>query len=532
MFDTLLVNARIIDGTGNPWFHGDIAIKDKRIAQVGKLQAEAAHSLDVEGKVVCPGFIDIHSHTDLDILTCAHPQNMVQQGVTTEVTGNCGQSMAPVREGTIDQLKQYLGLSSRNLNWDWSTLSEYWAEVERQGLLTNVAPLVGQGTLRNAVMGFDQRKPEVEELIAMKNLLHVEMEQGAFGLSSGLIYPPGLFSQPEEIIELARVVREFDGVYATHIRSETGNLFEACEEAVHVGQSSGVKVQISHHKACGFDNWGKVAQTLELIEAARQSGVDVTCDQYPYLAACTHLSAFLPPWAHEGGVSALLKRLQTPEDRALLKSYIENRNDWENGIKQVGWDRVVISEVIREEDKSLEGKTLQEIVAETQADPFDCLFDLLLRNQADVRIFSFGVCEEDLCRVLKHPCTMVGTDGTAVPLRPAAQPHPRNYGVYPKILGEYVRQKKILPIQEAVRKMTSFPAQKIGLQDRGLLRTGYWADLVVFDPDMVIDSAGYTGEEWRPQGIHMVMVNGEVVVQGGEITGRRPGIVLKHGFSV
>lgn len=528
MLDILLKNARIVDGTGNPWFCGDIAVKDRRIAHIGIIQEPAGGTLNLEGKVVCPGFIDIHSHSDLEILACPHPLNKVMQGVTTEVTGNCGQSTAPVNTETVEQLKQYLGLSAQNFSWDWTTLNEFWDKVAQNGLMTNIAPLIGQGTLRNAVLGFEQRKPTHDELNKMKVLLNAAMSEGAFGMSSGLIYPPGLFTQPEEMIELAKVVQQHDGIYATHVRSETANLIEAYQEALSVGHASGVKVQISHQKACGAPNWGKINQTLNLIDTARQAGLDVTSDQYPYLAACTHLSAFLPPWAHEGGVSQLLKRLDSSSDRTRLKNEIQNRDDWENGIKQVGLDRIMISLVILEEDKYLEGKTLQEMAKTKQEDPIDCLFDLLLRNRADVRIFSFGVCEEDLCQVMRHPTTMFGTDGGAVSAHPQNLPHPRYYGVYPKILGEYVRQKQVLGLEEAVRKMTSFPAQKLGLWDRGVLRAGCWADLVVFDPDTIIDVAGYQGDAWQPKGIDMVIVNGEIVVRDGESCGVTPGLVLTH----
>ena len=528
MYDILLHNARILDGTGNPWFYGNIGITDQRIAHIGNVQGEASQNLDVDGLIVCPGFIDIHSHADLQILACPQAQNKIQQGVTTEATGNCGQSMAPVNPDTLEQLQRYLGLSSHDLDWDWNSLDQFWKKAENQGLTTNIAPLVGQGTVRNAVMGFAQQKPDQRELDQMKRLVSLAMQEGAFGLSSGLIYPPGLFTEADEMIELARIVHQFDGMYASHVRSETGNIVQAYEEAIQVGRVSGVKVQISHHKTCGRDNWGKTTQTLQRIEEARRSGFDVTCDQYPYTAACTHLSAFLPPWSHEGGVPALLERLQSPFDRNRIKQWIQDRDDWENGIKQVGWDRIVISRVACDEDQPLQGRNLQEIVQEKQSDPFEWLFDFLLRNQADVRIFSFGVCEEDLCQVMQHPSTMIGTDGGAVPEQPDAWPHPRNYGVYPKILGEYVRQKQILTLEEAIRKMTSFPAQKLGLHDRGLIRTGNWADLVIFDPNTIIDGAGYHGTSWKPEGIHAVLVNGTFVVRNGEFTGQVPGQVLRH----
>jgi N-acyl-D-amino-acid deacylase len=529
MLDTVINNARIVDGTGNPWFHGRIGIQDGRIAAVGRFEAPARRETDAGGNVVCPGFVDAHSHTDLEILNHPRPANKILQGVTTEAVGNCGQSMAPVNPATVDELRRYLGLGAHDLAWDWSSLKEFGAAAERAGLTANMVPLVGQGTLRNAVMGFDRRPATPEELGRMKDLLRGEMADGAFGLSSGLIYPPGLFTPLDEMIELARVVEEYGGLYATHVRSETSGLVDAVREAIEVGRASGVKVQISHHKACGRDNWGDVERTLETIEAARAEGIDVTADQYPYLASCTHLSAFLPPWAHEGGVDRLLERLQSPDQRARVKDEILHRDDWENGIKQVGWDRIAISRTAKEKDRRLEGQTLQEIADSADADPFERMFDLLVDNRADVRIFSFGVHEDDLRRVMRHPSTMFGTDGGAVPLEPEATPHPRNYGVYPRILGEYVRDKGVLPLEEAVRKMTSFPARKLGLKNRGLLREGHWADLVIFDPDAINDRADYRGGQWRPEGIRMVMVNGEPAAEDGRPSGRAAGRVVTAG---
>ncbi|MCF7891063.1 D-aminoacylase [Candidatus Bipolaricaulota bacterium] len=528
MFDIVLENARIVDGTGNPWFFGDIGIKEGTVKQLGDIETGGSRTLDIDGLVACPGFIDMHSHSDMNILTNPRAKNKIMQGITTEVTGNCGISPAPVNEDKVDQLKSYMSHLSKGLDWSWRTLEDYFSRVAANGLLLNIALLVGEGTLRIAVMGFDERKPTGEELDEMRSLLEREMEQGAFGLSTGLIYPPGLFTETDELIDVARVLQEYDGLYSTHVRGESSTLIGAVEEAIKIGKEVDVKVEISHHKACGKSNWGKVKETLKLIDKARTDGVDVTGDQYPYTASSTTLGACLPPWAHEGGTEKLINRLADPKERNRMRKDIEERTDWDNPIRENGWENILVASVGSGENKDLEGMNLQEISKMRDRDPFDLLFDLLRQAKVNVSAVLFEMNEEDVRRVMKHPTTMFGSDGSSLsPSSPEGKPHPRNYGTYPRILGKYVRENEIITLEKAIRKMTSFPAQKLGIKDRGLLREGYRADVVVFDPDQIMDKATYEDPHRFPEGINYVFVNGKLVVEDGDYTGKTPGKVLK-----
>jgi len=533
MLDVVFKEASIIDGSGNPWFFGDIGIKDGKVRQIGRLASNARRILDLRGLVACPGFIDMHSHSDMNILTNPRATNKIMQGVTTEVTGNCGISPAPVNEEKVSQLKGYMSFMSKGLDWSWKSLDDYFVKLKRERILVNIAPLVGQGTIRIAVMGFDERKPKPEELNKMKGLLKDTMEEGAFGFSTGLIYPPGCFSETEELIELAKILRDYDGIYATHVRGESYTLIDADEEAIRIGREAGVGVEISHHKACGKGNWGKVRVTLALIEQARKEGIDVTCDQYPYTASSTALSACLPPWAHEGGTGKLLKRLDDPGDRKRMREDIEGKDDWDNMIKGNGWESISIASVNLDKNKDLEGRNLKQISQAKGKDPFDVFFDLLSEEKGGVSAVISEINEDDVRTVMRHPTMMVGSDGSSLsPSSPTGKPHPRNYGTFPRILGKYVREENVLTLEEAIRKMTSFPAQKLGIKDRGLLREGNWADIVVFDPDKIIDKATYEEPHQFPDGIEYVIVNGEIVVERGECTGKTPGEVLRKPESV
>jgi len=528
MFDIIIKGGRIVNGTGNTWFWGDIGVKNGEIKRIGRINQNAKRIFDVSGLVVCPGFIDMHSHSDMDILVNPQALNKIMQGVTTEVTGNCGISLAPVDEATIDQLKASLGYAANAVDWKWRSLSEYYNKVKNNGLLVNIAPLVGQGTLRIATMGFADRLPRPEEMSKMKNLLQQTMEEGAFGLSTGLIYPPGSFTETAELIELAKVLKEYDGLYSSHIRGESSTLIDAVKEAIDIGKEAGVKVEISHHKACGKRHWGKVKQTLHMIEAARNEGIDVTCDQYPYTASSTDLSACLPPWVHEGGVGKLLERLKVPATRIKIRQDIEEKDNWDNVVMESGWDNIVVASINSKANKDLEGKTLTKVAQIQKKDPFDTLFDLLLQEEGDVSIIIFEINEDDLRMVMKHPTMMVGSDSSSLsPSSLEGKPHPRNYGTYPRVLGKYVREEKVLTLEEAIRKMTSFPAQKLGIKKRGMLDEGYWADIVVLDPATIKDTATYERPHHLPEGIKYVFVNGEAVVENGEHTGRTPGEVLR-----
>jgi len=532
MFDLIIKNGRILDGLGNPWYRGDIGIKEGVIKKIGDIKEGAKRIIDTEGVIVCPGFIDMHSHSDFTLLVNPKAESKILQGVTTEVIGSCGISAAPIKDGTLDQLRDYTGsfLLKDYLDWDWRRFGEYLDKL-KEGIAVNVAPLVGQGTIRIAVMGFDNREPKEKELAEMKELLKEAMDEGAFGLSTGLIYPPGCFSKTEELIELARVIKGYEGIYFTHIRGESNTLIPALKEAITVGEKVGVSVEVSHHKAAGKENWGKVKETLKIIEEARERGLDVTSDQYPYTAGSTALGALLPDWVHEGGVKRLVERLKDPQTRKRIREDIEgDRLDWWNPIKATEWSNIMISAVGSEENKELEGKSIEEIAKLWDKDRFDVLFDLLIEEESDVRMVLFMMSEDDVITVMRHPTTMIGSDGAAIsregPLC-KGKPHPRSYGTFPRILGKYVREEKVLTLEDAVRKMTSLPAQKLKLRDRGILKEGYKADIVVFDPGKVKDRATYTDPYQQPEGIIYVLVNGEIAVDRGKYTGKIAGKVLR-----
>jgi N-acyl-D-aspartate/D-glutamate deacylase len=535
MFDIVIKGGRIIDGTGNPWFKADVCVKDGKIAKVGRLShVNAEKVIDAKGLIVSPGFIDMHSHSDFSVIFNPKAESTIRQGVTTLVVGNCGMSLAPVNPAREDLLMRYISPflpPGEKLEIKWSTFSEYLKHQEKFGVSSNIANLVGHGTVRIAVMGFEERTPTKEELGEMKMLVAEAMEAGAFGMSTGLIYPPGIYSKTEELIELAGVVAKYGGIYTSHIRGEGTTLIEAVKEAIEIGEEGKLPIEISHHKAAGKPQWGKSKETLRLMEEARERGVEVTCDQYPYKAGMTSLVTLLPPWAHQGGMNKLLERLRSPEEREKMRRNIEEGiPGWENFAASCGWENIYVSSVKTEKNKPLEGKNIAEIAKIMgKPDEFTALCELLLEEEGAATMVLFMMDEEDIRRIMKHPLSMVGSDSWSVApygILGVGKPHPRFYGTYPKILGEYVRENKTLSLEEAIRKMTSLPAQKIGLWNRGLLREGTWADIVIFNPDTVKDKATYQDPHQYPEGIEYVLVNGQIVVELGEHTGILTGKIL------
>jgi N-acyl-D-amino-acid deacylase len=535
-YNLLIKEARIIDGAGGPWFRGDIAIEGGNIAEVGRLgDVEAERVIKAEGLIAAPGFIDPHSHADAVAPVFPEMESTVMQGITTIIAGNCGSSLAPVnpelRELMERQARRWLP-PELELRITWTTFDEYLTEMERRRLGVNMAHLVGHGSIRVAAMGYEARDPTAEELEEMKRLTAEAMEAGAFGLSTGLIYPPGCYAKTEEIIELAKVAARYGGVYASHIRGEGKTLLEALREALRIGEETGIPVQISHHKAASREMWGKSVETLRMMEEARKRGLDITFDQYPYRAGATSLATLLPPWAHEGGMEKLLERLKEPELRERMRRDIERGlPGWENFVEELGWENIYISHVKTERNKMAEGKNLME-VKELRGDPdeFTTLYNLLLEEEGAVGMIIFAMDEEDVRRMMKHPLQMVGTDAlSASPKGPMShgKPHPRYYGTYPRVLGRYVRELGLLPWEEAIRKMTSAPAQRFGLWDRGLLRPGFKADIVLFDPDTIIDRATFEDPHRFPEGIKYVIVNGVVEVDRGDFTGELGGKTLR-----
>lgn len=530
-FDLLVKNARIVDGTGAPWYRGEVAVKDGKIALVGApgtvAPKEAAQVIDAEDKVLSPGFIDIHAHSDFLLLRDPFDLGKIRQGVTTEIVGQCGLTPAPVSEEYKDLLKQYTSFlhAGADLDWSWRSLGDYLQRVESAGLGINVGFCVGHGSIRLAVMGFRSGKATAQEIERMQELTKEAMEDGAFGVSSGLIYPPGIYSDTEELIAVCRAAAPYGAVYLTHMRNESDHLLDAVAEAIRIGEEAGIPVQIVHHKACGKQNWGKVRESLALVEAARARGLDVTVDQYPYVATSTTLSAILPPWAQEGGVEVLCARLSNPKERARMREDIEHGSGWENQIVSCGGLNGILV-IYAPATPEVQGKTVEEAAKEQGADPLEFAFDVIQANRGAATACYFALCEDDVKYVMRHPLVMVGSDG--IPTPPTAQPHPRMNGTFPRVLGHYVREEKVMPLEEGVRKMTSLPAARLKLAGKGLIAVGKDADLVVFDPETIIDRATYTDSKLPPAGIDYVFVGGVMVMDHGEHTGKRPGRLLRR----
>jgi len=526
MVETVLWNGYVIDGTGNPWFKADIGIDHGKIAKIGDLESERAETrINVRNLVIAPGFIDMHSHSDDALLINPKAESKIRQGVTTEVIGNCGDSGAPIDDKIREEMEKTTAmLVSSKVKINYNTLEEYARKLERQGISVNVAPLVGHGNLRKMAVGYDDRCPTRAELAKMKGILAKAMKQGAFGLSTGLIYPPGSYAKTPEIIELAKVAASFHGIYTSHIRNEGAKLLDAVKEAIAIGREAKIPVEISHHKAGGKKNWGKVKQARELMEDARKEGIEVTCDVYPYVASSFGLVNMLPQWAHEGGPKKITQRLRDSRIKNRMK-----KDMLKGALSSAHWNRTMIAHCPKH--KEYQGKFVADIAKAKREDPFEFAFNLLIEEDLSVSVVRFGMCEEDVEYVLQYPNAIVGSDGSALaPYGPLGKghPHPRNYGTFTRVLGHYSRTRGIITLQEAVRKMTSLPAQKLGLRDRGVIRLGAWADLVVFNPETVIDVATYADPKRYPKGIEYVIVNGVLTVGKGRHTGARAGKVLKR----
>ena len=528
MYDLLIKNVRIVDGTGAPWYRGSVAVKDGRIAAMGPGVAGPATQV-VEGaeQILAPGFVDLHSHSDFSLLTEGCAESKLLQGVTTDIGGNCGISPAPVIDERLDLLKKYVGFLNDGLSFSWRSFGDFLDEVERQKPAMNFGCIVGHGTLRIAAMGFDDRKPSTEEMDVMKNLLREAMEQGSFGVSTGLIYPPGCYSETDELVDIARVAAEYGGIYETHMRDEDDNLLQSIEESGEVARRAGIAVQIAHHKVCGRKNWGKGEAAQRRIEGLREEGLDVANDQYPYNATSTTITTMFPNWAHEGGVDMLLARLRDPEMRAMLRSGV--LETMERLDKR--WEDTVIAGVRYEQNKQYEGLDLQEAadLAGRGDDPCGFMFDLVESEDGTFSVICYAMAEEDIKTIMASPITIIGSDGSAVPLSAAGKPHPRTFGTFARVLRKYCLEECVFPLEEAVRKMSSLPASRLGIFDRGILRPGFAADMVLFDPAILEDTATYAQPQQGPKGIDKVWVNGQLAVDAGKVTGVRAGTVLRKG---
>jgi dihydroorotase/N-acyl-D-amino-acid deacylase len=529
-YDVLLRGGRIVDGSGNPWFKGDLAIRGDRIAAVGNLaKARARRTIDAKGLVVAPGFIDLLGQSEITVLVDPHVRSKIAQGITTELTDEGG-SVAPQTAFTIEDLMP--GIAEYKLTVDWRDFDGYFRRVKGKGSAINFAHLVGATQVRQAVIKSDNRLPTPVELDAMK--LHVAraMESGAFGLSSSLIYPPASFSDTHELVELAKVAAKYGGIYASHIRNEAEGIIPALKEAETIGEEAGVPVEIWHLKAAGRQNWGRMKEIIAEIDSARARGIDMTADIYPYPAAATGLAASLPPTASEGGVAKLVARLKDPAERDRIRKEVENPSGgWESLFHNVGGpEGVLVVGVATPANKKYQGKRLSEIATMRGVDPFDAMFDLLVEEKGSVSCVYFAMSEEDVRVAMATPWVAFNCDASGVSpegVLGLSSTHPRAYGTFPRVLGRYVRDEKVLRLEDAVRKMTSLPAQKLGLRDRGLLRPGMYADITVFDPEKVIDRATFDAAHQYSEGIVHVFVNGAPVVDQGKITDRLPGRILR-----
>ncbi|MFQ5646897.1 MAG: amidohydrolase family protein [bacterium] len=519
--DLVIKGGAVYDGRNNPPVRLDIGLKGDSIHSLGSgLSGDIV--IDAYGLAVCPGFIDIHSHSDYYHLINPRAESKIRQGVTSEVVGNCGYSAAPV-EGKILEERRKIYRQEFGLDLDWRSMTEYYRRMEAADLTLNLAPLVGHNTVRAAVMGGSvNRPPTALERKKMSGFLRASMEAGAWGLSTGLIYPPACFAGADELVELNRAVAERGGVFTTHIRSEGPGLVEAVAEVIGIARESGVSLQISHLKTSGSANWHKLGEVFKLIESAREEGLDVTADRYPYLASNAGLGVLLPDWALEGGAETAVKRLKTPETRQKIREEIREKHPSEF------WEAVRISVAVSEKSKIYEGKNVRE--AAGSSDRIEFVFDLLIENKMQVEAIYFTMCRENLERIIRKPYVMVASDSAVrADYGPLSRgcPHPRAFGTFPRAIREFALNRELLELKEVIYKMTGFPASKLGLCRRGTIEEGAYADLVVFDPGTITDRAGYDDPFPYPAGITQVLVNGKLIIDQGTRLDRFAGLMLR-----
>jgi len=533
MSSFLIRGAQVIDGSKREPFRGDIAVDNGLITEVSpSIKGGGKTVIEADGLVAAPGFIDIHSHTDLTIFKHPLAESKALQGVTTEVIGNCGIGAFPVNQDRKAVLIDYLKMHDFHLPSDglsWNNFAQYADQLDRIGLGLNLAPLAAHGALRIAILGAEDRIPGDKELERMKNLLIDSLEQGAWGLSTGLIYPPGSFAKTEELVDLAKIVARYGAIYTSHIRGEGATLMEALDEAIRIGKKSGVRVEVSHLKAMGKDNWGRGKEALLKLDKARQGGVDIAADQYPYEATSTSLTALVPPWAHAGGVSELLKRLSSSETTERLQAEILREMN-----QRGGPGRIVIAEIGSAKNVELSGKNVSQIAELWNCAPEITVIRLLLEEKAAVGAVYFSLSDEDVADILSSDQVSVGSDGMGMNAKEGfgKSTHPRSYGTFPRVLGVYAREKGALSMAKAIHKMTGLAAGRLGLKNRGFIKPGFTADLVLFDPLTIQDRSTFDHPHQYATGVVYTWVNGCPTVQQGIIAGNTPGRVLrKRGVS-
>jgi dihydroorotase/N-acyl-D-amino-acid deacylase len=529
-YDLIVRNGHVIDGSGSPWYAADVAVSNGRIAAIGTLgRAHAARIIDAHGQVVAPGFIDMLGQSELTLLVDPRAPSKIFQGITTEITGE-GQSVAPLNDALIRENRATY--EHYRIKPDWRTLAEYFARLEKQRIGINLATYLGATSVREMVIGYADRAPTGDELKQMQDLVEQGMQQGAMGISSALEYPPAPYASTEELIALAKVAARYGGIYATHMRDEGNAEMAALDETFRIGREAQIPLEIFHLKTSGKRNWGTMPQVVERIEKARAQGIDVAADTYAYTAWSNGMAAFTPPWANDGGKEQLLQRLKDPAMRARMRKDMTTPSDaWDNEWQEIeGPHDVLICAVNHRELLQYQGKRLDEVAAEWHEDAIDTIFDFLIKDEAGTSVAVFGMSEPDVVLALQQPWVSVDNDDSATSpegILGADHPHPRAYGTYPRILAKYVREEGKLSLPDAIRKFTALPSQREHLSDRGVIKQGMWADLVVFDPSVIHDVATYDNPNRLSVGMSYVLVNGVPVIEDGRMTGALPGKVLR-----
>jgi N-acyl-D-amino-acid deacylase len=529
-YDLIIQNGRVVDGSGRPAFNGDLAIKGDRIARIGNLRgAHAKRVIDARGQIVAPGFIDMLGQSEQFVLIDPRAMSKVMMGVTTEITGE-GESIAPLNDRILKEQEDFN--RRYNLTVDWRTLGEYFQRLDKQGAGVNLGTFVGATQVREYVIGYDDRAPTTAELEQMKKLVAAAMKDGALGVSTSLQYVPARFAKTDEIVELAKVAHQYGGIYISHQRSEANAIDDSMKEVFEIARRAHIPAEIWHFKTAYQKNWGRMPEMLRRIAAARRNGLKITADVYPYVAGSTSLSACLPPWALEGGTDRMVARLKDPQTRDRLKWEISaDSKTWENiYLGSGGPSGILISAVVNRNLEAWQGKRLSEIAAAQTKDPLDALFDFIIADHGQTGAIFFMMKESDMQAALKSPfvsiCTDSGARATDGPLA-GSKSHPRGWGTYPRILGKYVRDEKLMPLEFAIHKMTGLPASNVSLKNRGLIREGYFADITIFDPKTVIDRATFEEPNQYPVGINFVIVNGQIEVDKGQRTPALAGRVLR-----
>ena len=528
-YDIVITNGHIIDGTGSPWYSGDIGIRDGKVAAITNLSAAPRkRTIDADGKVVAPGFIDMLGQSELTILVDPRLPSKIFQGITSEITGE-GSSIAPLNDAIIQSDRS--GYDHYRITPDWRTFRQYFARLEKQGIGINVADYVGATQVRRMVLGDDDKQPTADQLEQMKALVRDAMKDGAVGVSTSLEYAPAPYAKTGELIALATEAGKFGGIYATHMRNEGSSVLEAIDEALRIGHEGHIPVEIWHIKVAGKDNWGRMPEIIAKINGARAAGADVTADTYAYTAWFNDFSAFVPPWAHDGGTEKLVERMKDPAARARIrKDMLAPSRDWDNEWQEIpGPDAIMIGAVQNPKMLPYQGKRLSEIARSWNKDPIDALLDFLIEDPS-TGVAVFGMSQPDVTLALQQPWVSVDNDseGTSPEgILGQAHPHPRAYGTFPRVLSKYVREEKVLTLEDAIRKMSALPAQRMRLTDRGVLKAGMWADVVIFDPATIHDRATFDDPNQLSSGMEYVLVNGVPVVDRGKMTGALPGKVLR-----